>query len=653
MASITSTLKLYDAMTGPLKRITQSMNILISTMHKMQNTANQNISLDRALSAAKEQIALAEIEIKKAIDQSTMAQQRFNQQVAEGTKRINRLLSRLESIATAYLSFSGAQAIMRISDEYVNIQSRLNMINDGLQTTTQLQNKIFAAANRSRGSYQAMASAVGRLGLLAGEAFKNNDEIIAFTELMQKAFKVSGASAMEQEAAMYQLTQAMAAGRLQGDEFRSIMENAPLLADAIARFTRKSKAELKEMSAEGLITAEIIKGALFSVADEINKKFNTMPMTFADVANLLKNRAFQAFGPILQRINQFLNSPAGINFINNLSQAIFIAAIATDQLISVLIYLFNLVSRFLPEIAGALLTIGASYLPMLITKLWAMVPPILAQVKAWALAHLPILLIASAVGVLIFILRKLGVTTEQVVGFIAGLFFTLFAILRNIFALLWNNILAYAEFLANVFVDPIYAIKKLFYDLVKNVIDYFTNMINSIIKGLNWIIEKVNQVAGTSFRTIELWSNDWIEKYKPTTSKNVVDLSKYRWEQIDLASAYQRGYRWATSSLSKLASTISGIGKLPELKMGAIPEVGKVGEVGKIRDTVDISSEDLRIMRELAEMKAIQNFVTLTPTVTVHTGPISKDVDVDEVIARIKQTLEMEIASSARGAWSV
>lgn len=653
MATVTSTLRMYDAMTGPLKRVTQSMNILISTMYQMQNATNRNVQIDKSLSVAKQQIATAEAEIKQAIEQSEAAQQGFNRQVHEGTTRVNGLLSGLKSMAAAYLSVQSAQAVMRITDEYINTQSRLNMINDGLQTTYQLQNKIFAAANRSRGSYEAMASAVGRLGLLARGVFKNNDEMIAFTELMQKAFKISGASTMEQEAAMYQLTQAMASGRLQGDEFRSIMENAPLLADAIAKYTGKSKGALREMSQEGTITAGIIKGAIFAAADEINGKFETMPKTFGDVFNLIKNNALQAFGPVLERINQFLNSSTGVNLMNNISQAIFIAAAATEQLLTGLSYVFNLISAHWPEIEAMLIAIGTVYLVTIIKQLAIIV-------AEWLAINRPILATAAAIGVLILVLRELGVTTEQVVGFIGGVFYTLFAFFQNLIAVAWNNILAYAEFLANVFIDPVYAIKKLFYDLCRNVSEFFTNLFNGIISGLNWIIQMVNKVAGTSFSTIDKLSNDWVEKLKPTTNKNVIDLSKYRMAQMDLATAYSQGYKWASGSFNNLAKAISGIGKLPSLQSpsiggikipGDIGKVGKVDEVGKINDTVDISSEDLKVMRELAEMKSIQNFVTLTPTVTVNTGPVNKEADIDTIIRRIEESLERDIAIAAQGVY--
>ncbi|SNX53041.1 tape measure protein [Thermoanaerobacterium sp. RBIITD] len=176
-----------------------------------------------------------------------------------------------------------------------------------LQTTAELQDKIFALAQRARTSYQATADVISKLGLLAGDAFKSNDEMIAFSELMQKAFTVSGASIQEQTAAMYQLTQAMAAGRLQGDEFRSIMENAPMLVQAIEDYMHNVmgvEGTLKDMSAEGLITADVIKNAMFSAADDIENKFKEMPMTFGQIGTIVGNTLLQTFEPVIQGIGK-------------------------------------------------------------------------------------------------------------------------------------------------------------------------------------------------------------------------------------------------------------------------------------------------------------------------------------------------------------
>lgn len=206
--------------------------------------------------------------------------------------------------AVAAATKEAVRAGTELSDKYALIKSRINLINDGTQSTAEIMDKVYAAAERTRGSYLDMAGAVGKLGILAKDAFSSNDETIAFVEQMNKQFKIGGASIQEQTSAMYQLTQAMAAGKLQGDEFRSIMENAPLLAQAISQEMGLPMGQLKEMSSQGLITAEVIKNAMFNSADETNAKFAELPMTFAEVGNAIQNQAIQAFQPVLENLTQ-------------------------------------------------------------------------------------------------------------------------------------------------------------------------------------------------------------------------------------------------------------------------------------------------------------------------------------------------------------
>lgn len=201
-----------------------------------------------------------------------------------------------------------AVAATQTADELTSIRSRINLINDGSQTTAQIMEKVFDAAQRSRGSYTDMADSVAKLNMLGKDAFSSNDEAIAFVEQLNKQFKISGASVQEASAAMYQLTQAMAAGKLQGDEFHSIMENAPLLAQSIANEMGLTVGQLKEMSSQGLITSDIIKEALFNSAEETNAKFAEIPMTFAEVGQSIQNELIQAFQPVLEQISSIPQS---------------------------------------------------------------------------------------------------------------------------------------------------------------------------------------------------------------------------------------------------------------------------------------------------------------------------------------------------------
>nr|DAJ75783.1 MAG TPA: Tail tape measure [Caudoviricetes sp.] len=229
-----------------------------------------------------------------------------------------------------------ATTAAQTADRLTSIRSRLNLVNDGTQTTADLMNKIYDAAQRTRGGYDDMADSVAKLNMLAKDAFSSNDEAIEFVEQMNKQFKISGASIQESSAAMYQLTQSMAAGKLQGDEFHSIMENAPMLAQSIAKEMGMTVGELKNVSSEGMITADVIKNALFNSAEETNAKFAEMPMTFAEVGQSIQNEAIMAFQPVLEQLSSITADGAFQDFVGGITVAFRSMAAAAQVSISVI-----------------------------------------------------------------------------------------------------------------------------------------------------------------------------------------------------------------------------------------------------------------------------------------------------------------------------
>lgn len=229
-----------------------------------------------------------------------------------------------------------ATTAAQTADRLTSIRSRLNLVNDGTQTTADLMNKIYDAAQRTRGGYDDMADSVAKLNMLAKDAFSSNDEAIEFVEQMNKQFKISGASIQESSAAMYQLTQSMAAGKLQGDEFHSIMENAPMLAQSIAKEMGMTVGELKNVSSEGMITADVIKNALFNSAEETNAKFAEMPMTFAEVGQSIQNEAIMAFQPVLEQLSSLTADGAFQDFVGGITVAFRAMAAAAQVSISVI-----------------------------------------------------------------------------------------------------------------------------------------------------------------------------------------------------------------------------------------------------------------------------------------------------------------------------
>jgi len=550
------------------------------------------------------------------------------------------------------------ESAMRISDEYMNIRAKLDFVNDGMQTTNQLQQKVFASAGRARSSYTEMAEAVGRMGT-ASDTFGNNDEVITFTELLQKSFRVSGATAEDQQGGMQQMSQAMVAGKLQGDEFRSIMQNAPMLAQAIANYTGTSQAELLELSEEGKITADIMKNAMFAASEEITRKFEDVPRTFADVRNQLQNNALQAFGPIIEQINDFLNSDVGTAFINNIGLAIQTAAILLGDLVTGIEAIANAFVTYWPVIEPILVLLGSVLLAYIIVQIWlttaalyAQVAALFAQAAAWLAVYWPVVLIVLAIVAIIYVLTQMGVTAEQIVGAVVGFFRGLYAAIYNIIADIYNGFAAFAEFFLNVFNHPVYSAKKLFAEFVNSTLD----MLKKVAEAIDWVFG--SNLAG-GITSLQEKMTDWVgempEGYKVIQrmeKKSILDEAK---------EGYDAGSRWANGISDKLknfnldnltgtdAEAFKGFGdsKNPY----ETPNIGKVGEVGRINNTVDISSEDLKMMRELAEMKNIQNFVSLTPSISFGDTHIRNESDMDTIIMKITDRLNQDIAASADAAY--
>lgn len=277
-------------------RISADSSEATSAVNKVAHTISSE--LPKSVAEASNRVAKEAAGIRAEI-KSIVSQMNKGLQFAGAVTGIGFVADKIKDVAVA---------ATQTADELTSIRSRINLINDGSQTTAQIMEKVYDAAQRSRGSYTDMADSVAKLNMLAKDAFSSNDEAIAFVEQLNKQFKISGASVQEASAAMYQLTQAMAAGKLQGDEFHSIMENAPLLAQSIANEMGLTVGQLKEMSSQGLITSDIIKEALFNSAEETNAKFAEIPMTFAEVGQSIQNELIQAFQPVLEQISSIPQS---------------------------------------------------------------------------------------------------------------------------------------------------------------------------------------------------------------------------------------------------------------------------------------------------------------------------------------------------------
>lgn len=583
------------------------------------------------------------------------------------------------------------------TDTYINTSARLELINDELQAQLSLQDKIFLAADRARGCYNDMADAVAKMRLLAGDSFANNDEVIAFTELLQKSLKVSGAGTTEQQSAFLQLTQAMAAGKLQGDEFRSIMENAPMVAQAISDYMGVSKGELKELSSEGLITADIIKNAMFNAAEDIDDKFSQMPMTFADMWTKIGNAGKRAFGGVFQKLNNLLNSDAVQGAIDNFVGAIYLAGKTTEWFIDLCIEAWPMVSPFIWAAVAALgayasvqlLSNGLSLLSAIRTgaqavsigilalAMWATSKATWEEVTAQlaldsALYACPLVWIIGLVLVLaaafyagVAAVNHFAGTSYSATGLICGAFATAGAFILNMLISGVNTTIGCIVDVHNFFAGFANAIATMFNNPVAGIIMLFANLFDFIVGFAQQAAQVIDTVFGSKLADsiIDLRDNfagkiDEIVGEDKVTVMEKWDASDYQLDRINFGDAWNAGYGFGEGVEGKVSGLFSGFNDLDSMAFdqnwsdfatGGNPAVVEgTGQGGTMQ--VDMADEDIQYLRDLAQREYVAKIAnnTLAPNIRVEfTGPVTKEADVDKVAARLGEILKDEIASTA------
>lgn len=602
------------------------------------------------------------------------------------SKKATRANGSLKTLIGTVASLAAVKKGMDIADSYTNTNARLGMITSSPAEQAALQNDIFASANRSRGSYTETANAVAKMRMLAGDSFGSNQEAIGFTELLNKSLKVSGAEQAEQSAAFLQLTQAMAAGKLQGDEFSSVMKNAPMVADAIAKYMGKSKGELKELSSQGLITSDIIKNAMFNAADDINGKFNSMPMTFADVWNQIKNTGMQAFGGVFEKANAMLNSDMGQAAVENLTGLVFMAAGAFSSLLDAIGWVGDRLDIFGPiilGIAGAWLvynaTAGIGWLTTMknaaamglkATADWAEYAAIFMLIWAQegfnaALAACPITWIIGAVILLVAAFYA-GVAAVNhftgasisATGLIGAAIGGFAASTTNSFILIYNIIAEVVNFFANVWQHPVTAVKILFYDLAITVIGYMAEMARSVEAIINRIPGVEVQISAglDNFKAgIEKAaasaknSSDWNEVVKKKDFVNGADFANKGYEVgSNLADKASNLFSDFNPSLDGAGG--SGIDFSSFATAGNPATVKGTGKGGAVK--VETEKEDIEWMRKLAERDYVARIAqnTLAPNIRVEfSGPITKEADTDGLVGHVVDRLKEVIATAPEG----
>lgn len=638
-------------------------------------------------------------------------QGRFNQEINEGVANADNLMNVIKGAVAAYATVQTVGKVLDLSDTLTSTTARLNLMNDGLQTTQDLQNMIYLSAERARGSYQATADAVSKLGLMAGDAFGSSQEIIAFMEQVNKQFTIAGTEAAGVDAAMLQLTQAMASGVLRGEELNSIFEQAPTIIQTIADYLDVPIGSIREMAAEGQITADIVKSAMFAAADETNEKFASMPKTFSQIWTSFQNTALMAFQPVLNRLNEIANSDAFQQFVNNAIEGLSVVAGVALEIFDLLVSVAGAVadnwSWLSPIIYGVAAALAVYYgwqlavnminaiskgihVAMAVAQMihaaatGALTAATAAEIAEQnglnaALYACPIVWIIVLITALIALfyaavaaVNKFAGTSVSATGIICGAFMVALAFIGNIFVALWNlvvdvfvliyNLVAtVANFIGNVFTDPIGAICRLFFDLADTVL--------GILQALASAIDAIfgSNLAGSvqGWRdSLGGWVDDTFGKGEEVMAKmNADDMKLGRFEY---GEAWDAGYSFGEgidqsianfdpSSLfdtnvpgaddyANLGSYGSGIGGIGS----GVDDIA--GNTGKIADSMDITEEDLKYLRDIAEQEAVNRFTTAEITIeqTNH-NTVSGKMDLDGIVSGLTDAANEAVDKIAEG----
>lgn len=551
----------------------------------------------REAQAAAEKEAAAFKDQADAAEKASKSTKELSDNQKAATSSADALTSAVKRLAASYLSIQGLKRAVDLSDSLVSTRARLDRMNDGLQTTQQLETMIYQSAQRSRGNFMDTMGLVSQLGTMAGSAFGNTKEIVQFAEQLNKQLALSGASGQAAQAAILQLEQGLASGVLRGDELNSVMEQAPAIARAIADYLQVDMGKLREMGQQGQLTAAIVKNAMFAAAAETNAEFAKTPMTWAQVWTVASNAAIRALDPLLSAINWVANNiQTVVPIVISLGTAFGVLLIAAN---------WTNILAFASEKAAAA---------------QAFLNAVMAANPA-ALAAAAVLVLVAALYAGVAVMNHFAGTSVSATGIITGAFAVMGAFVFNsVLVPLQNGFAMFANFVGNVFTNPVAAVKVLFYDMAITVLQYMQN-IASAVEGL------INMIPGV---TVDLTSGlgGWITDLAKKRSDEIQNsgYTEYvkPWENMDLGSAYTRGYDWG-SNLS--LGNLFGPGGLGDLGVPQTADVNSllnnVGAIknntGKIAKTVDLSDEQLKMMVDIAERKFVNN-INLTsqaPVITV------------------------------------
>lgn len=703
-----------DNANAELEQLRMQLNQAIQEQNSL-NQAMQNMDVSAANDAylrLSQTVGNTERYIRDNVDE----QGRFNQEISAGTQQANELTNTIKRAVAAYVSIQTVGKALNISDELASTTARLNLMNDNLQSTQELTNMVYAAAQDARGSFGDMASNVAKLGTLAGDTFSSSAEIVAFANQLNKQMKLSGASTEEASSAMLQLTQSLAKGTLNGDELTSVMENGSMVIQTIADYMGVAQGEIKDLAADGQVTSDIIIAAMLGAADETNAAFATLPLTWSDIWQNIKNAALVAFQPVLQRINDFANSTVVQNFANGVIEAMAVIS-------NVVLNIFDLIgtvggfiadnwSVISPIIYGviAALAVYAAYLGIVkgieiasaaataihsvamsakIGVMAALTGQTMAATAAqmgyngalyacpvvWIIV-LIIALIAVIMAVCSAIAKMTGIANSGF-GVITGgvnvviqFFKNLGLTVANIALGIGNAIAALASNMMTAFHNAICSVQSWFYNLLSTAL--------SVIEGICSALNKLPFVE-FDYPGISSAADDYAAKASEAAGnkedyQSISDAFNEGFTTFDAfqdgwaSDAFNAGAAWGDGIADKVSnfslSDVFGQTDIPNVgdytsgfndaiaNSGVGDSIGNIDDnTGKIKDSLEVSEDELKYLRDIAEQEAINRFTTAEVTINqTNNNNVSSDTDLDGFITALDDAMGEAIESITEGA---
>ena len=696
-----------DNANAELEQLRMQLNQAIQEQNSL-NQAMQNMDVSAANDAylrLSQTVGNTERYIRDNVDE----QGRFNQEISAGTQQANELTNTIKRAVAAYVSIQSVGKALNISDELVQTTSRLNMMNDGVQTTAELVNMVYAAAQDARGSFSQMADVVARFGNNAKDAFSSSEEVVAFADLIQKQMTIAGASTQEAANAELQLSQALGSGVLRGDELNSIFEQAPNLIQNIADYLDVPIGKIREMAADGELSADVVKAAIFSAADDINSKFNEMPMTWGQIWQSMQNTALIAFQPVLQRLNDLANSEAFQTFIQGAIEAM--ATLANillnvfDLAVSIGTFIGDNWSIIAPIVYGivAALTayIAISAIVAAINGIMAMAEGVKAAAQMMAtgatfaetaaqqglnaaLMACPltwIIMLILALIVVIFavcnaIAKMTGIANSGF-GVITGgvnvviqFFKNLGLTVANIALGIGNAIAALASNMMTAFHNAICSVQSWFYNLLSTAL--------SVIEGICSALNKLPFVE-FDYSGISSAADDYAAKASEAAGnkedyQSISDAFNEGFTTFDAfqdgwaSDAFNAGAAWGDGIADKVSnfslSDVFGQTDIPNVgdytsgfndaiaNSGVGDSIGNIDDnTGKIKDSLDVTEEDLKYLRDIAEQEAINRFTTAEINVDMSgmQNTVNSGDDIDGFMTKLTDSVNEAVDNMTEG----